>query len=254
MDLERARARHAGLLRRRPREPGERGGAARGARYNQKVVAMADFEFAKDKVLMGAERQLADHQRRGEARSPPIHEAGHALRRRAPAERRPGAQGDDHPARHGARPHAAAARRREAQLLARSTSRTSIADPAWAAASPRRSSSASITTGAGNDLERATELARKMVCEWGMSDALGPLTFGKKEEQIFLGREIAQHQDYSEDTAVKIDGEVRRIVQENYTRAQALLTRAQGRAAEDCRRAADPRGARRRAGEGHRPG
>jgi cell division protease FtsH len=63
-----------------------------------------------------------------------------------------------------------------------------------------------------------------MVCEWGMSDAMGPLTFGKKEEQIFLGREIAQHQDYSEDTAVKIDGEVRKIVSENYTRAQDLLT------------------------------
>ena len=112
----------------------------------------------------------------------------------------------------------------------------------------------SITTGAGNDLERATELARKMVCEWGMSDAMGPLTFGKKEEQIFLGREIAQHQDYSEDTAVKIDQEVRRIVQENYTRAQEQLTRPQGRAAEDRRRTADARGARRRAGEGDRPG
>ena len=111
-----------------------------------------------------------------------------------------------------------------------------------------------ITTGAGNDLERATELARRMVCEWGMSDEMGPLTFGKKEEQIFLGREIAQHQDYSEDTAVKIDGEVRRIVQENYTRAQDAADAAQGRAAEDRRRTADPRGARRRAGEGDRPG
>ena len=82
----------------------------------------------------------------------------------------------------------------------------------------------SITTGAGNDLERATELARRMVCEWGMSEAMGPLTFGKKEEQIFLGREIAQHQDYSEDTAVKIDQEVKRIVTDNYERAQAILT------------------------------
>jgi len=82
-----------------------------------------------------------------------------------------------------------------------------------------------ITTGAGNDLERATELARRMVCEWGMSEEMGPLTFGKKEEQIFLGREIAQHQDYSEDTAVKIDGEVRLIVHENYERAQDLLRR-----------------------------
>jgi cell division protease FtsH len=66
-------------------------------------------------------------------------------------------------------------------------------------------------------------MARKMVCEWGMSDALGPLTFGKKEEQIFLGREIAQHQDYSEDTAVRIDQEVRRIVMDNYKRAKDLL-------------------------------
>src|SRR6202043_2616406 len=81
----------------------------------------------------------------------------------------------------------------------------------------------SLTTGAGNDLERATELARRMVCEWGMSDAMGPLTFGKKEEQIFLGREIAQHQDYSEDTALKIDHEVKRFVTDNYHRSHRLL-------------------------------
>jgi cell division protease FtsH len=80
-----------------------------------------------------------------------------------------------------------------------------------------------ITTGAGNDLERSTELARKMVCEWGMSDAMGPLTFGKKEEQIFLGREIAQHQDYSEDTAIHIDQEIKRVVISNYDRARKLL-------------------------------
>jgi cell division protease FtsH len=82
----------------------------------------------------------------------------------------------------------------------------------------------SLTTGAGNDLERATELARRMVCEWGMSDSMGPLTFGKKEEQIFLGREIAQHQDYSEDTALKIDQEVKRFVTQNYERSHRLLT------------------------------
>jgi cell division protease FtsH len=81
----------------------------------------------------------------------------------------------------------------------------------------------SMTTGAGNDLERSTELARKMVCEWGMSDAMGPLTFGKKEEQIFLGREIAQHQDYSEDTAIRIDHEIKRFVTMNYERAKTLL-------------------------------
>ncbi len=80
-----------------------------------------------------------------------------------------------------------------------------------------------MTTGAGNDLERSTELARKMVCEWGMSDAMGPLTFGKKEEQIFLGREIAQHQDYSEDTAIRIDQEIKRIVTSNYDRARDVI-------------------------------
>src|SRR4029078_6319499 len=99
----------------------------------------------------------------------------------------------------------------------------------------------SMTTGAGNDLERSTEMARKMVCEYGMSDTMGPLTFGKKEEQIFLGREIAQHQDYSEDTAIAIDREsarhqhdseataiaidreIKRIVTDNYTRAKVLI-------------------------------
>jgi cell division protease FtsH len=80
-----------------------------------------------------------------------------------------------------------------------------------------------MSTGAGNDIERATELARKMVCEWGMSE-LGPLTFGKKEEQIFLGREIAQHRDYSEATAIQIDEEVRKIVSAGYERAKTVLT------------------------------
>ncbi len=80
-----------------------------------------------------------------------------------------------------------------------------------------------MSTGAGNDIERATDLARKMVCEWGMSE-LGPLTFGKKEEQIFLGREIAQHRDYSEDTAIKIDQEVRKLVGSGYTTARQIIS------------------------------
>ena len=80
-----------------------------------------------------------------------------------------------------------------------------------------------LTTGAGNDLERATELSRQMVCEWGMSEAIGPLTFGKKEEEIFLGRDIAQHQNYSEDTALKIDQEIKKVVTDNYERARKLL-------------------------------
>jgi len=80
-----------------------------------------------------------------------------------------------------------------------------------------------MSAGASNDLERSTELARKMVCEWGMS-ALGPLTFGKKEEQIFLGREIAQHRDYSEATAVRIDEEVKKLVTEGYDKAKVVLS------------------------------
>ena len=81
---------------------------------------------------------------------------------------------------------------------------------------------ANITTGASNDIERATELARAMVCEYGMSE-LGPLTFGKKEEQIFLGREIAQHRDFSEDTAIKIDQEVKKIISSQYDRAKVII-------------------------------
>ena len=81
----------------------------------------------------------------------------------------------------------------------------------------------SKTTGAGNDIERATEIARKMVCEWGMSDTLGPVTFGKKDEQIFLGREMASHKNYSEATAVEIDGEIRHIVDDSYKRVLQLL-------------------------------
>jgi cell division protease FtsH len=79
-----------------------------------------------------------------------------------------------------------------------------------------------MTTGAGNDIERATDLARKMVCEWGMSE-LGPLSFGKKEEQIFLGREIAQHRDYSEETAIRIDEQVKKLVSGGYDTAAQIL-------------------------------
>jgi cell division protease FtsH len=79
-----------------------------------------------------------------------------------------------------------------------------------------------MTTGAGNDIERATEMAHKMVCEWGMSE-LGPLSFGKKDEQIFLGREIAQHRDYSEATAIRIDEQVRKLVEDGYNRAKQII-------------------------------
>lgn len=81
-----------------------------------------------------------------------------------------------------------------------------------------------MTTGAGNDLERATDLARKMVCEWGMSEKMGPLTFGKQNEQVFLGRELGSQRDFSESIAMQIDQEVKRLVMENYDRAKSLLT------------------------------
>ncbi len=80
-----------------------------------------------------------------------------------------------------------------------------------------------ITTGAGNDIERASDLARKMVCEWGMSEELGPLAYGKKEEQIFLGREIAQHRDYSEDTARRIDEVVKKVILDAAAATEKLL-------------------------------
>ncbi len=81
-----------------------------------------------------------------------------------------------------------------------------------------------MTTGAGDDIEKATELARKMVCEWGMSKELGPMTFGKREEQVFLGRDIAHQKDYSEHTAIEIDREVRRMIDEAYQQARNLLS------------------------------
>ncbi|MGZ3604075.1 MAG: ATP-dependent zinc metalloprotease FtsH, partial [Thermodesulfobacteriota bacterium] len=81
----------------------------------------------------------------------------------------------------------------------------------------------SQTTGAGNDIERSTDIARKMVCEWGMSENLGPLAYGQQEEQIFLGREFAQHRDYSEETARQIDNEIRSIVNQAYERAKEII-------------------------------
>ena len=100
-----------------------------------------------------------------------------------------------------------------------------------------------MTTGAGNDIEQATELARKMVCQFGMS-SLGPLTFGKQEEQIFLGREIAQHRDYSEHTAVAIDGEVRKFVHAGLRAGEKHPDRKSGSADSDCGSAARTRIAR----------
>ena len=105
-----------------------------------------------------------------------------------------------------------------------------------------------MSTGAGSDIEVATDLARRMVCEYGMS-RLGPLTFGKKEEQIFLGREIAQHRDFSEETARQIDLEVRRLIDEAYQSAYSIIERTQGCDAPACGGAAGARDHRRRRGK-----
>jgi cell division protease FtsH len=195
--------------------------ALNAARYNQKVVRMYDFEFAKDKVLMGSERRsmiISDDEKRVTA----IHEAGHALLTVLLPHADP-----IHKVTIIPRGMALGLTQQLPADEKHNYSRDYLNDQIAILLGGRIAEEItmdSLTTGAGNDLERATELARRMVCEWGMSDAMGPLTFGKKEEQIFLGREIAQHQDYSEDTALKIDHEVKRFVTENYVRSHKMLS------------------------------
>ena len=194
--------------------------ALNAARYNQKVVRMYDFEYAKDKVLMGSERRsmiISDAEKRVTA----IHEAGHALLTVVLPHADP-----IHKVTIIPRGMALGLTQQLPVDEKHNYTRDYLNDQIAILLGGRIAEEItmnSLTTGAGNDLERATELARRMVCEWGMSDAMGPLTFGKKEEQIFLGREIAQHQDYSEDTALKIDHEVKRFVTANYERSRALL-------------------------------
>ncbi|CAN5577579.1 MAG: ATP-dependent zinc metalloprotease FtsH [Pyrinomonadaceae bacterium] len=193
--------------------------ALNAARYNKKMVAMSDFELAKDKVLMGAERKsmvISNEEKRVTA----YHEAGHTLvglkvpnadpvhkvtiipRGMALGLTQQLPEGDRH-------------NYTEEYLLGQIAILMGgrLAEETFLG---------SITTGASNDIERATELARAMVCEYGMSE-MGPLTFGKKEEQIFLGREIAQHRDFSEDTAIKIDQQVKQIVTAQYQRARDII-------------------------------
>jgi cell division protease FtsH len=194
--------------------------ALNAARYNQKVVRMADFEFAKDKVLMGTERRsmiITDEEKKVTA----VHEAGHALLAVVLPHADP-----IHKVTIIPRGMALGVTMQVPEDDKHNYTRDYLNDMIAILLGGRIAEEITlggITTGAGNDLERSTELARKMVCEWGMSDAMGPLTFGKKEEQIFLGREIAQHQDYSEDTAVRIDQEIKRLVTDNYVRAKQTL-------------------------------
>src|SRR6202040_339222 len=194
--------------------------ALNAARYNQKVVRMHDFEFAKDKVLMGSERRsmiISDAEKRAQA----IPEAGHAL---PPLPLPPAAP--IHKVTIIPRGMALGLTQQLPADEKHNYSREYLNDQIAILLGGRIAEEItmdSLTTGAGNDLERATELSRRMVCEWALNDAMGPLTFGKKEEQIFLGREIAQHQDYSEDTALKIDHAVKYFVTGNYQRARDLL-------------------------------
>jgi cell division protease FtsH len=185
-----------------------------------KVVRMVDFEFAKDKVLMGAERRsmiISDAEKKITA----IHEAGHAILTVLLPHADP-----IHKVTIIPRGMALGLTQQLPTDEKHNYSRDYLNDQLAILLGGRIAEDitlGSITTGAGNDLERATELARRMVCEWGMSDALGPLTFGKKEEQIFLGREIAQRSDYSADTAIRIDQEIKRFVTEAYNRALEIL-------------------------------
>jgi cell division protease FtsH len=189
------------------------------ARHEKKKIEKADFEVAKDKVLMGVERKsmiISPEDKENTA----YHEIGHVL----VAKLIPGTDpihkvtivprgwslGQTHYLPDEKYTKAKKSLLSEIAVLLGGRAAEEIVNH-------------DVSTGAGNDIERATDLARKMVCAWGMSEKLGPLTFGKKEEQIFLGREIAQHRDYSEDTAERIDVEVRSIVMENYDRAKNLL-------------------------------
>jgi len=173
--------------------------ALNAARMNRKQVTMYDFELAKDKVLMGAERKsmlLTDEEKRVTA----YHESGHAL--------------VSFFREHSDPIH-------KVTIIPRGMALgVTVFLPGGRVA--EEIFLKQMSTGAGSDIEVATDLARRMVCEYGMS-RLGPLTFGKKEEQIFLGREIAQHRDFSEETARQIDLEVRRLIDEAYQSAHNIV-------------------------------
>ena len=194
--------------------------ALNAARYSRKFVSMSDFEGAKDKVLMGKERKsmvITESDKKVTA----YHEAGHAL----VAYLTPGSD-PLHKVTIIPRGMALGLTQQLPENDKHNYTREFVEGQISILMGGRCAEKMFLnteTTGAANDIEVATERARKMVTEWGMSPTMGPLAFGKKEEQIFLGREIAQHRDYSEDTAIKIDREVKRIVEEGYQRAWTCL-------------------------------
>ena len=190
------------------------------ARNNKEKVDMGDFELAKDKVMMGAERRsmiISDEEKRNTA----YHEAGHAL----VAKLLPGAD-PIHKVTIIPRGMALGLTQQLPMDEKHTYPKEYLLNNLVILFGGRVAEELVLehmTTGAGNDIEKATDLARRMVCEWGMSEKLGPMTFGKKEEEIFLGRDFTQKVDYSENTAIEIDAEVRRIIQESYHRAKDLL-------------------------------
>jgi len=196
--------------------------ALRAAGFNKMKVDMVDFEFAKDKVMMGSERRsLAMSEE--EKRTTAYHEAGHALVAVLVPEADPLHKVTIIPR------GMALGLTQQLPLEDRYTYSRAYLDANLRVLMGGRLAeelvfgSEHMTTGAGNDLERATELARKMVCEWGMSPKMGPLTFGKQEQNIFLGKEFARHQDFSESTAVAIDEEIHRFITEAYDDASTIL-------------------------------
>ncbi len=191
------------------------------ARTGKDKVEMNDFEYAKDKILMGSERKsmvISETEKKNTA----YHESGHALVARL-------LPGTDpiHKVTIIPRGRALGLTQQLPIDEKHTYNRQFLLNNINILLGGRAAEELVLkdfSTGAGNDIERATNLARKMVCEWGMSDKMGPLSYGKKEEQIFLGREIATHKDYSEETAQKIDEEVTLIVTEAYEKAKKLLS------------------------------
>ncbi len=194
--------------------------ALNAARYNRKAVSMDEFEEAKDKVLMGKERKsmiMSDEEKRNTA----FHEAGHALVAYVLPHADP-----LHKVTIIPRGRALGVTMQLPEEDRYNFTKEYVESSITILMAGRLAEElllGSCTTGAANDLERATEQARKMVCEWGMSEEMGPLTFGKQEEQIFLGREISQRHDYSENTAMQIDTEVKKIVLHSYQQAKDIL-------------------------------
>ena len=191
------------------------------ARNDKESVNMIDLELAKDKVMMGAERRsmiISDEEKRNTA----YHEAGHAL----VAKLLPGAD-PIHKVTIIPRGMALGLTQQLPEEEKHTYPREYLLNNLVILFGGRVAEELvleQITTGAGNDIEKATDLVRRMVCEWGMSEKLGPMTFGKKDEEIFLGRDFTQKSDYSKSTAVEIDAEIRRLILESYHRARELLT------------------------------